>query len=127
VALLTARSDRSRALDWIQIGAMAGPTIELPSVALRSANFRLQGSGQGSVSPRAYLAELPSLVDEITTGAITIQANEIPLSAVERAWTAPETPRRADGPRPLTSQGPPNQPNPPAPGFPIKFSAPSAA
>ncbi|MGH3167974.1 MAG: zinc-binding dehydrogenase, partial [Trebonia sp.] len=56
LALLTARSDRSRALDWIQIGAVAGPTIELPSVALRSANFRLQGSGQGSVSPGTYLA-----------------------------------------------------------------------
>ena len=46
-------SDRSRAMDWIQIGAVAGPTIELPSVALRSANFRLQGSGQGAVSPRS--------------------------------------------------------------------------
>ena len=41
VALLTARSDRSRAMNWIQIGAIAGPTIELPSVVLRSANFRL--------------------------------------------------------------------------------------
>ena len=51
IALLTARSDRSRAMNWIQIGAVAGPTIELPSVALRSANFRLQGSGQGAVSP----------------------------------------------------------------------------
>jgi hypothetical protein len=30
-ALLTARSDRSRPLDWVQIGAVAGPTIELPS------------------------------------------------------------------------------------------------
>ena len=50
MALLTARSDRSRALDWIQIGAIAGPTIELPSVALRSANLRLQGNGQGAVS-----------------------------------------------------------------------------
>ncbi|MEU5023865.1 zinc-binding alcohol dehydrogenase family protein [Streptomyces milbemycinicus] len=49
-ALLRARADRSRALNWIQIGAIAGPTIELPSVALRSANFRLQGNGQGAVS-----------------------------------------------------------------------------
>src|SRR6201996_8476704 len=71
-ALLTARSDRSRALDWIQIGAVAGPTIELPSAALRSANFRLQGSGQGSVSPRAYLAELPPLIDAISDGAIAV-------------------------------------------------------
>jgi hypothetical protein len=46
-ALLRKRSDRSRALNWIQIGSVAGPTIELPSVALRSANFRLQGTGRG--------------------------------------------------------------------------------
>jgi NADPH:quinone reductase-like Zn-dependent oxidoreductase len=92
MALLTARSDRSRALDWIQIGAVAGPTIELPSVALRSANFRLQGSGQGSVSPRAYVAELPSLVAEIAAGTIGVRANPVPLSEVEQAWTTPEPP-----------------------------------
>jgi NADPH:quinone reductase-like Zn-dependent oxidoreductase len=34
VAILTARADRSRPLDWIQIGAVAGPTLELPSTAL---------------------------------------------------------------------------------------------
>jgi NADPH:quinone reductase-like Zn-dependent oxidoreductase len=91
-ALLTARSDRSRALDWIQIGAVAGPAIELPSVALRSANFRLQGSGQGSVSPRAYLAELPSLVEEITAGTIEVRAHQVPLADVEAAWARKENP-----------------------------------
>ena len=91
-ALLTARSDRGRALDWIQIGAVAGPTIELPSAALRSANFRLQGSGQGSVSPRGYLAELPSLVAEISAGTIQVRPNPVPLAAVEQAWTAAEIP-----------------------------------
>jgi hypothetical protein len=29
-ALLSARRDRSRPLSWIQIGAIAGPTMELP-------------------------------------------------------------------------------------------------
>ena len=53
MALLRARSDRSRQMDWIQIGAVAGPTIQLPSAALRSANLRLQGNGQGAVSTRA--------------------------------------------------------------------------
>ena len=47
VALLKARSDRSRALDWIQIGAITGPTIELPSVALRSANLTHPGKRPG--------------------------------------------------------------------------------
>ncbi|HEX4088283.1 MAG TPA: zinc-binding alcohol dehydrogenase family protein [Trebonia sp.] len=92
MALLTARADRSRALDWIQIGAITGPTIELPSVALRSANLRIQGCGQGSVSPRAYLAELPSLVAEIDAGTIAVSARPVPLADVEAAWTAPESP-----------------------------------
>ena len=91
-ALLTARSDRSREMNWIQIGSVAGPAMELPSAALRSANFRLQGSGQGSVSPRAYLAELPSLVAEITAGTIAVTATTMPLADVEQIWPRPEAP-----------------------------------
>jgi len=90
MALLKARADRSRAMNWIQIGAMAGPTIELPSVALRSANLRLQGNGQGAVSPHAYLAELPSLVAEIDGGTIEVRALPVPLADVEATWSAPE-------------------------------------
>jgi NADPH:quinone reductase-like Zn-dependent oxidoreductase len=92
MALLFARSDRSRAMNWIQIGAMAGPTIELPSVALRSANLRLQGNGQGAVSPAAYLAELPSLVDEINAGTIAVKPNTMALADVEAIWTRPDPP-----------------------------------
>jgi NADPH:quinone reductase-like Zn-dependent oxidoreductase len=92
VALLSARSDRSHPLNWIQIGAVAGPTIELPSVALRSANFRLQGSGQGSVSPELYRAELPSLVEEISAGTIAVKPNTVPLADVERIWTEADPP-----------------------------------
>ena len=90
MALLTARSDRSRGMDWIQIGATAGPTIELPSVALRSANLRIQGNGQGAVSPQRYLAELPSLVREITAGSIQINVRPVALADVEAVWSAPE-------------------------------------
>jgi NADPH:quinone reductase-like Zn-dependent oxidoreductase len=91
-ALLTARSDRARLLNWIQIGAMAAPTIELPSVALRSANLRLQGSGQGSVSGKAYLAELPGLVDQINHGTIALTARPRPLADVEQIWTSQDPP-----------------------------------
>ena len=77
---------------WIQIGSVAGPTMELPSVALRSANFRVQGSGQGSVSGQAYLAELPSLVAEITAGTIVVKATMMPLADVEQIWSRPDVP-----------------------------------
>jgi NADPH:quinone reductase-like Zn-dependent oxidoreductase len=92
IALLTRRSDRSRALDWVEIGAMAGPTLELPSVALRSANLRIQGNGQGAVSTAGYLAELPALIDEIGTGTLQMTARRIPLHDVETAWTDNDPP-----------------------------------
>jgi hypothetical protein len=79
-------------MNWIQIGSVAGPTIELPSVALRSANFRLQGNGQGAVSTEVYLAELPSLVDEIDAGTIRVKANSRPLADVEKIWAQPDAP-----------------------------------
>jgi NADPH:quinone reductase-like Zn-dependent oxidoreductase len=89
MALLTKRSDRSRAMNWIQIGSVAGPTIELPSVALRSANLRLQGNAQGAVSTEVYLAQLPSLVDKIDAGTISVKANGRPLADVEKIWAEP--------------------------------------
>lgn len=92
IALLTARSDRSKALNWIQIGAMAGPTLELPSVALRSANLRIQGNGQGAVSTEGYLAELPSLIDEINAGSLKVAVRTFPLRDVESAWTGRDVP-----------------------------------
>lgn len=92
MALLTARSDRGRELNWIQIGAIAGPTIELPSIALRSANLRLQGNGQGAVSTEAYLIELPSLVGQINAGTIALKPNPKPLAAVEQIWAITDRP-----------------------------------
>ena len=42
------------------------------------------------MSPRAYLAELPSLVAEIDAGTIAVNARPVPLADVEAVWTAPE-------------------------------------
>jgi hypothetical protein len=66
MALLTARSDRSRELNWIQIGAMAGPTM--------------------------YLAQLPSLVDQIKAGAIALIPRPKPLADVESNWAGTDEP-----------------------------------
>ncbi|MGW4905484.1 quinone oxidoreductase family protein [Streptomyces sp. NPDC004270] len=93
-AVLTRRTDRSAPLDWIQIGSLAGPEITLPSALLRAANLRLMGSGQGSVTARGIIAELPSLMTELTRGTITADALPVPLSEVEEAWTAPGEPGR---------------------------------
>jgi NADPH:quinone reductase-like Zn-dependent oxidoreductase len=89
VALLTRRSDRSKPIDWIQIGSVAGPTMELPSVALRSTNLRVMGSGQGSVTVADIVAGLPNLVAELSAGRITVDAVRVPLADVEAVWAAP--------------------------------------
>ena len=91
-ALVKARRDRSRPLDWVQIGAITGPTLDLPSELLRSTNLRVMGSGQGSVAPRAIVAELPSLVSELLAGRIPVDVVKLPLSQVEQAWNRPVPP-----------------------------------
>lgn len=92
IPLLTKRSDRSRALSWIQIGSVAGPTAAVPSAALRSANLHVLGSGQGSVSTSGYMAEFPALIDAVAGGRLQVNPHPVPLSAVEEVWRAPARP-----------------------------------
>jgi NADPH:quinone reductase-like Zn-dependent oxidoreductase len=89
--LLRARSDPSRLLSWIEIGAAAGPDIALPSAALRQANVHFLGSGQGSTSGAGILESLPELVDLIGQGTFSIETATRSLRDVEKAWTAPPT------------------------------------
>lgn len=93
-AIVRARTDRSRALRWVQIGAITGPEIALPSAALRACNLKLMGSGQGSVSTAGIVEELPSLAREVDAGNLAVEADPIPLADVETAWTAPVAPGR---------------------------------
>ena len=86
IAVVTARTDESKPLTWIQIGSVAGPVAPIPSAALRSTRLQIVGSGQGSVSPREIRAELPQLAAEITKGTFAIDAQAVPLADVERAW-----------------------------------------
>ena len=48
------------------------------------------GSGQGSVSTAEIVAQLPVLAAEIP--ALTVDVHAVPLSEVERAWSAPGAP-----------------------------------
>jgi NADPH:quinone reductase-like Zn-dependent oxidoreductase len=93
-AVLQGRRDRSKPLDWIQIGAITGPTMSLPSEWLRSTNLRIMGSGQGSVSTKAIVAELPHLIEALLGGDIPVDVQRLPLADVERCWNKPITPGR---------------------------------
>ncbi len=88
-AVVRRRQDRGRALRWVQIGSVAGPDIALPSAALRAANLKVMGSGQGSVTTRGIVEELPALAREIDAGGIAVDAQAVPLAEVETAWSAP--------------------------------------
>jgi NADPH:quinone reductase-like Zn-dependent oxidoreductase len=86
VAVVTGRADRGQSLTWIEIGSVAGPSATIPSAALRAARLQIVGSGQGSVSAREILAELPALAQEITGGSFEIDARPTSLTDVEQAW-----------------------------------------
>ncbi len=86
VAVVTDRAHRARPLTWIEIGSVAAPTAPIPSAVLRAARLQIVGSGQGSVSTREILAELPALAQEITNGTFDIDARPTPLTDVEQAW-----------------------------------------
>ena len=88
IPMLTARADRTAPLTWIQIGSVAGHTAPIPSAALRSARLQIVGSGIGSVSAGDFLAELPALAAAVHNGAIDVQARAVPLTHVERMWSA---------------------------------------
>ena len=85
-ALVTHRADRSKPLTWIAIGSVGGAAASIPSAALRAARLSIVGSGQGSVSTRAILEELPALVETISAGRLEVEASAAPLRDVESAW-----------------------------------------
>ncbi|GAA4684378.1 zinc-binding alcohol dehydrogenase family protein [Frondihabitans cladoniiphilus] len=87
-AIVSGRTDPGRPLAWIEIGSLAGPTASIPSAALRAARLQIVGSGQGSVTAREILAELPALAEAITAGEFDVTTRTVPLADVEQAWLA---------------------------------------
>ena len=86
IAIATHRSNDCQPLTWIEIGSVAGATAEIPSAALRALPLQIVGSGQGSVSTRDILAELPAIAEAIISGALRIDARGVPLRDVTSAW-----------------------------------------
>ena len=88
------RSDPGKPLTWIEIGAVAGASAEIPAAALRAVRLQIVGSGQGSVPTRDIQAEVRTLVDEIASGTFHIDARVVPLADVETAWNDTATDQR---------------------------------
>jgi NADPH:quinone reductase-like Zn-dependent oxidoreductase len=85
-AIATHRRDEARPLTWIEIGAVAGATADIPAAALRALPLQIVGSGQGSVPTRDILAELPAIAEAVGSGALRIDARAVPLTDVATVW-----------------------------------------
>jgi NADPH:quinone reductase-like Zn-dependent oxidoreductase len=75
-------------ISYVQIGALAGPEAAVPSALLRSRKIRISGSGAGSASVTAILAQLPRYLQLIADGEVAAPTRTFRLSQVARAWSA---------------------------------------
>lgn len=87
---LRARSltDGGSAVQYVQIGGLAGRTVALDAAILRSRRITISGSGGGSIDPALLLRELPRVLHAATDGALTIAVRTAPLADVTSAWNA---------------------------------------
>ena len=88
------RSDATPRTRLIEVGESAGKTITLPGAFLRSIDLTLMGSGFGSVPLDQIFAAIPTLFSLAAEGHLKIDVESVPLSDVERAWTAVEKGKR---------------------------------
>lgn len=71
---------------YVQIGSLAGPTASLPADLLRSRRIQITGSGIGSQSAEAMLAEAPAVMDRFADGSLHLPYTAFPLSRIGEAW-----------------------------------------
>ena len=71
---------------FVQIGAVSGGNIVLPSAALRSSALVLMGSGIGSISPRGLVGAIGGVLQAVTPGQLKIETKVVPLAEVEVTW-----------------------------------------
>jgi NADPH:quinone reductase-like Zn-dependent oxidoreductase len=74
----------------IEIGGIAGPTIALPSAALRSSGLEIYGSGGGSVPPHAIAEAIPEILERAARGDLKLETKKVPLADVETEWNQKE-------------------------------------
>jgi NADPH:quinone reductase-like Zn-dependent oxidoreductase len=75
-------------ISYIEIGALAGPEASVPAALLRSRRLRISGSGAGSASVSALMAQVPVYMQMIADGRVTVPTRTFPLSQVTAGWTA---------------------------------------
>ncbi|MBO9329648.1 alcohol dehydrogenase [Achromobacter pulmonis] len=80
-------------LRFVNIGMLAGATIALNPGALRSSGLELMGSGLGSVANRRIVQVVGKLLQAAGPAGFKVDAEAVPLSEAEAAWTRPSAER----------------------------------
>lgn len=75
---------------FVQIGASAGPTVNLHAATLRSSGLELLGSGFGSASLDQILAAVAEFFQTAASEPFVFNVKTAPLSEVEALWNTPE-------------------------------------
>ena len=73
---------------YVQIGAISGADITLPSAALRSSALQLMGSGIGSIPQPRLLAAIRGVLEAAPSAGLRIATRAMPLADVVQAWNA---------------------------------------
>jgi NADPH:quinone reductase-like Zn-dependent oxidoreductase len=81
-------------LRFVQVGAVSGAEITLPSAVLRASAIALMGSGFGSVPADRLVHAIDALLHATMPGKFQIKAKPVPLSEVEQAWPDDDSTRR---------------------------------
>jgi len=71
---------------YVQIGAVTGGNITLPSAALRSSALVLMGSGMGSIPLKGMLGAIRGVLHAVVPGKLKIETKVVPLADVEETW-----------------------------------------
>jgi NADPH:quinone reductase-like Zn-dependent oxidoreductase len=79
---------------YIEIGAISGANITLPSAALRACDLQLMGSATGSIPLERLIAAVGELLQAVVPSQLKIETEAIPLADVEKAWTRDSGKRR---------------------------------
>jgi NADPH:quinone reductase-like Zn-dependent oxidoreductase len=82
----SARKDATQRLRWVEIGQMAGATIQCSAALLRSKNIEISGSGVGPVSIKEMLKSVENMVPLVMEGKLTTSVVTIPLKDIEKKW-----------------------------------------
>lgn len=79
---------------FVQIGAVSGQNITLPSAVLRSSAIDLMGSGLGSLPLPRLLGYIDALLHAAVPAGLGIATRPVPLSDVETSWASSDSASR---------------------------------